>query len=49
MKGGLIYILTNKGNNVLFTVVTSYLVNRFIQHNEEHYPQSFTTKYKYLF
>jgi len=46
MKGGFVYILTNKGNNVLYTGVTSDLVNRIIQHQEEHYPQSFSAKYK---
>ena len=46
MKGGFIYILTNKANNVLYTGVTSDLINRIIQHKEEHYPHSFTTKYK---
>ncbi len=46
MKGGFIYILTNKRNNVIYTGVTSDLVSRIIQHNDEHYPYSFTAKYK---
>lgn len=46
MKGGFIYILTNKENRVLYTGVTSDLVSRVIEHNNEQYPYSFTAKYK---
>lgn len=46
MKGGFIYIVTNKGNNVIYTGVTSDLVSRIIQHNDEKYQHSFTAKYK---
>ncbi len=46
MKGGFIYILTNKDNNVLYTGVTSDLISRVIEHNDEQYPHSFTAKYK---
>ncbi len=45
MKGGFIYIITNKENKVLYTGVTSDLVSRVMQHNDEHYPHSFTAKY----
>ncbi len=46
MKGGFVYIMTNKNNAVLYTGVTSDLQTRVMQHKNERYPQSFTAKYK---
>ncbi len=40
-----VYIMTNKGNSVLYTGVTSELENRRIQHRTKNYPDSFTAKY----
>jgi len=40
-----VYIMTNKGNSVLYTGVTSELENRCIQHRTKSYPDSFTAKY----
>lgn len=45
MKGGFVYIITNKYNTVFYTGVTSELVSRTIEHKEKHYPNSFTAKY----
>jgi len=44
-KGGYIYILTNKNHTVLYTGVTSNLVNRIHQHKTEAFKNSFTSKY----
>ena len=38
------YILTNKGNSVLYTGVTGNLVNRVFQHREKQV-QGFTSRY----
>ena len=43
--GGCIYILTNKIHTVLYTGVTSDLLNRIQQHKEKWDPDSFTAKY----
>ena len=40
-----VYIMTNKGNSVLYTGVTSELENRCIQHRTKIYPDSFTARY----
>jgi putative endonuclease len=40
-----VYIMTNKGNTVLYTGVTSELEKRCIQHRTKNYPDSFTAKY----
>ena len=40
-----VYIMTNYNNTVLYTGVTSELVNRCIQHRQKNYPNSFTAKY----
>jgi putative endonuclease len=45
MKGGFVYIITNKYNTVLYTGVTSDIVSRTIEHKEKIYPYSFTAKY----
>lgn len=44
-RGGAVYILTNRNNNVLYTGVTSDLYARLIEHKEKRYPQSFTARY----
>jgi putative endonuclease len=44
-KGGYIYILTNKNHTVLYTGVTSNLVNRIHQHKTGAFKNSFTSKY----
>lgn len=46
MKGGFVYIMTNRTNKVLYTGVTSDLVSRVLQHKESYYPKSFTSRYK---
>lgn len=40
-----VYIMTNKGNNVLYTGVTSNLQTRCEEHIAKKYPNSFTAKY----
>lgn len=45
MKGGYVYILTNKHHNVLYVGVTSSIVNRIHQHRNHFYKNSFTSKY----
>ena len=45
-RGGYIYIMTNKLNTVLYTEVTSDLISRVWQHQNNIYPHSFTAKYK---
>ena len=44
-RGGIVYILTNISNNILYTGVTSDLQKRIIEHREKKYKDSFTTKY----
>ena len=44
MKQGYVYILTNKHNTVLYTGVSSDLINRVIQHKQKSIP-GFTKKY----
>ena len=45
MKPGFIYIITNKYNTVLYTGVTSDIINRIQQHKTNHYSDSFSAKY----
>ena len=45
VRGGYIYILTNKNNTVLYTGVTSNLRNRVFQHREKIDKSSFTYRY----
>lgn len=45
MKGGCVYIITNKYHTVFYTGVTSDLVSRIIEHKEKLYPKSFFPKY----
>ena len=44
-KGGLVYILTNKNNTVLYTGVSSELIRRILEHKTKQFPKSFTAKY----
>ncbi len=44
-RGGYVYILTNKTNNVLYTGVTSNLRNRIFEHKTKKHKNSFTNKY----
>ena len=46
MKGGYVYIITNKWNTVLYTGVTSDLCTRIMKHIEKCHPGSFTAKYQ---
>jgi putative endonuclease len=42
---GVVYILTNKNNSVLYTGVTSNLKDRIKQHKLKKHPDSFSAKY----
>lgn len=44
-RGTYIYILTNKNHTVLYTGVTSNLVNRLYEHRTGLYKNSFTNRY----
>ncbi len=44
-KGGSVYILTNVHDQVLYTGVTSNLVNRISQHRDGKYDKSFSSRY----
>jgi putative endonuclease len=44
-RGGYMYIMTNKGNKVLYTGVTSLLRKRVIQHRKKEFSGSFTARY----
>ena len=44
MKKGFVYMMTNKYNRVLYTGVTSNLINRVTQHKNKTY-KGFTSKY----
>ncbi len=44
-KGGFVYIMTNKNHTVLYTGVTSDLINRIQQHIQRLMPGSFTSRY----
>ena len=45
VKGGFVYIITNKHHTVLYTGVTSDLVVRIQEHKEKKYPKSFSARY----
>lgn len=47
-RGGYIYILTNKNHTVLYTGVTSNLVNRLYEHRTGFYKDSFTSRYNVI-
>jgi putative endonuclease len=44
-QGGFVYIMTNKNHTVLYTGVTSDLINRVQQHIHQLMPGSFTSRY----
>ncbi|WP_207924558.1 GIY-YIG nuclease family protein [Pedobacter changchengzhani] len=44
-RGGVVYIVTNKLNKVLYTGVTSDIAYRIWQHKNKVYPTGFTSKY----
>ncbi len=44
-SGGSVYIVTNKYNRVLYTGVTSELINRIYKHRVHYYKKSFSSKY----
>lgn len=46
IRGGCIYIMTNKNNTTLYTGVTSDLKVRVYQHKTHLFPNSFTAIYK---
>jgi len=46
IKTGIVYILSNKSNTVLYTGVTSNLEQRLYQHRIGFFKNSFTSKYK---
>jgi putative endonuclease len=45
VRGGYVYITTNKYNNVLYTGVTANLITRIYQHKTKLNPTSFTARY----
>jgi len=45
IKGGYVYMLTNKNNTVLYTGVTNDLKRRLEEHIQKINPNSFTSKY----
>lgn len=45
MKPGFIYIMTNKNNTILYVGVTSNLPERVIEHRQNRYQNSFTSRY----
>jgi putative endonuclease len=42
---GIVYLMTNKNNTVIYTGVTSDLKDRVNKHKNKKYPGSFTTRY----
>ncbi len=44
-RGGCVYIMTNKWRTVLYTGVTSDMIDRVWKHKTKFYPKSFTAKY----
>jgi len=46
IKTGYVYLISNKYNTVLYTGVTSNLVQRIWQHKTGCHPQSFSCRYK---
>ncbi len=45
IRGGYVYILTNKNNRVLYTGVTSEIKTRIYQHRTSYYQGSFSSRY----
>ena len=46
MKPGFIYILSNKYNSTVYTGVTSDIISRIQEHKNNHFPLSFSARYK---
>ena len=46
MKGGWVYIMTNKLNTTLYTGVTSNIMKRVLQHKKGVFPESFTDQFR---
>lgn len=44
-KGGAVYIVYNKHNNVVYVGVTSDVAGRIQKHKNKFYPKSFTARY----
>ena len=44
-KGGIVYIITNKNNTVLYIGVTNEIPNRIHQHKTKEDPKSFASRY----
>ena len=49
VRGGSIYIMTNKNKTTLYIGVTSDLLRRVQEHKAHHYKKSFTDKYNLEF
>ncbi|HEX2607822.1 MAG TPA: GIY-YIG nuclease family protein [Flavisolibacter sp.] len=45
IRGGTVYLLTNKHHTVLYVGVTGDLISRMLQHRSGWYPTSFTRKF----
>lgn len=45
VKGGTVYILTNKHHTTLYIGVTSDLISRMMEHRNRKYSKSFTARY----
>ncbi len=45
IKGGSVYILTNKNKSTLYVGVTSNLIRRIQEHKNKIYPNSFSARY----
>ncbi|MCT4575177.1 MAG: GIY-YIG nuclease family protein [Alphaproteobacteria bacterium] len=45
MKQSYVYIVTNKNNTVLYTGITSNLIQRIYKHKDRTYDNSFTKRY----
>ena len=45
VKGGYVYIITNKNHTVLYTGVTNNLKRRINEHRNKIHPNSFTARY----
>jgi putative endonuclease len=43
--GGYVYLITNVHNRIIYTGVTSDLVNRIWQHKNKQFPASFSSRY----
>ena len=45
MRGGFVYIMTNKSNRVLYVGSTTDIKRRTLEHRTKFYPKSFTARY----